>query len=435
MKPRHEANVGVLHARRLKTEFIEADVRTTSMAPSGEAVAHHEHEGERRAVFVLGAAPSELVRVRFDPSERPARGEILEILEPSPERVRPACAFVEMCGGCDWMHLSREAQRKEHLALAAPIARGATLEFHSAHHDLAYRTRARLHAREERGRVHVGWFAPRSRALVRVDSCAVLDPRVDAARAKLEALLEGSRGEGDVSLALGRAAPVADIVWSRELAPAVMRRLDERVRAGAFQGFRVRCGEARRAAFIGDPTPVIDGADGAPLELPAGGFSQAHEGVNASLALRVAELAEGAKKILELYAGAGNLTILLARAGSTRAVESSEPACEAARKNLAARSLEARVTCADAATFEIPSGTDLVVLDPPRTGAREACERIAQARSVKRVVYVSCDRATLARDLELLVPVFDVSSVDVFEMFPQTSHAETVVALSRKKAV
>ncbi len=413
----------------MKNEIIELEVRASSLAPSGEAVAHHERDGERRAIFIRGAAPAELVRVRIDWSERPARGEILEVLEPSPERRPPPCAFVEMCGGCDWMHLSRDAQRDAHLSLSAP---GAT--FHSAPHDLAYRARARLHAREERGRVHVGWFAARSRALVRVDSCVVLDPRIDAARAKLEAFLEGSRGEGDVSLAMGRRAPVADVAWSRDLPPAVMGRLDAAVRAGAFQGFRVRCGEARRPAFIGDPTPVVDGADGAPLELAPGGFSQAHEGVNAALALRVAELAEGGKKILELYAGAGNLTILLARRGATRAVESSEPACEAARKNLAARSLEARVTCADAAGFEIPSGTDLVVLDPPRTGARDACERIARTRSVKRVVYVSCDRATLARDLELLAPVFEISSVDVFEMFPHTSHVETVVALTRKRA-
>ncbi len=417
----------------MKNEIIELEVRASSLAPSGEAVAHHERDGERRAIFIRGAAPSELVRVRIDWSERPARGEILEVLEPSPERRPPPCAFVEMCGGCDWMHLSRDAQREAHLALAAPIARGAPTAFHRAAHDLAYRARARLHAREERGRVHVGWFAARSRALVRVDSCVVLDPRIDAARAKLEAFLEGSRGEGDVSLAMGRRAPVADVAWSRDLPPAVMGRLDAAVRSGAFQGFRVRCGEARRPAFIGDPTPVVDGADGAPLELAPGGFSQAHEGVNAALALRVAELAEGGKKILELYAGAGNLTIVLARKGATRAVESSEPACEAARKNLAARGLEARVTCGDAARFEIPSGTDLVVLDPPRTGAREACERIARTRSIKRVVYVSCDRATLARDLEILALAFDVASVDVFEMFPHTSHVETVVALSRRK--
>ncbi len=411
----------------------EAELRTTSMAPSGEAVAHWEEAGERRAVFVRGSLPGELVRVRFDPSERPARAEIVTILEPSPARVTPPCPFVDACGGCDWMHLSREAQAAQHVALADGMG---SVAFHPAPRDLGYRARARLHAREERGRLHVGWFAPRSRSLVRVERCVVLDPRIDTARAELEPLLAGAHGEGDVSLAMGRFGPVADIAWSRDLPPAVMARLDAAVRGGAFQGFRVRCGEARRPAIFGDPTPVIDGADGAPLELPPGGFSQAHEGVNAELARRVADLAKGGKRLVELYAGAGNLTVLLARDTKTRAVESSEPACEAARKNLAARGIDgerAKVTCADAAQFEIPSGTDVIVLDPPRTGARDACERIVKTRSVKRVVYVSCDRATLARDLDVLRASFDVSSVDVFEMFPHTSHVETVVALERRK--
>ena len=167
--------------------------------------------------------------------------------------------------------------------------------------------------------------------------------------------------------------------------------------------------------MIGDPTPWITGADGAPLELASGGFSQAHDDVNVALAERVAALTGGARKVVELHAGAGNFTILLAGPAErdVRAVESSEPACDAARRNLGARSLRARVTCADAARFEIPTGTDTVVLDPPRTGARDACIALAKGpKSVKRIVYVSCDRMTFARDVEILSTRFrtDVTS-------------------------
>lgn len=402
------------------------------MAPSGEAVAHHvdgSAEGERRAVLVRGGTTGELVRARVDASQRPARAEIIEVLEPSASRVDPICKYATECGGCDWLHIARAEQAAHHVALTKPFARDAKIDFHASPRDVGYRTRARFHASGHK----VGYFAPRTRSLVRVDTCVVLDPRIDAARGALEGLLEGARGDGEIALALGRTAPVADVRWSGELPPAVFARFDIAVRdPRAFQGFRVLCGEARRPAVFGDPTPVIRGADDAPLELPPGGFSQAQEDVNRALARRVAELARGSKKIVELYAGAGNLTVLLATEADVRAVESSEPACDAARKNLAARKLVAKVTCADAATFEIPSGTDTVVLDPPRTGAREACEHIAKARSVKRVVYVSCDRPTLARDLDVLAAVFDVVSVDVFEMFPQTSHAETVVLLDRR---
>jgi 23S rRNA (uracil1939-C5)-methyltransferase len=416
--------------RKVTTQELE--LRTTSMAPSGEAVAHHEENGERRAVLVRGGAVGELVRARVDASQRPARADVVEILEPSRARVDALaiCKWVNECGGCDWMHIARAEQATHHVALAKAFARDAAkVAFHASPRGVGYRTRARFHAKS----ASVGYFAPRTRSLVRVETCVILDPRIDAARAAFEGLLEGARGDGEIAMALGRTGPVADVRWERELPPAVFARFDESVKRGAFQGLRVLCGEARRPALFGDPTPVIRGGDDEPLELPPGGFSQAQEDVNRALVRRVAELSRGSKRVLELYAGAGNLTVLLAAEppADVRAIESSEPACEAARKNLAARKLTAKVTCADAATFDIPGNTDTVVLDPPRTGAREACERIAKARSVKRVVYVSCDRATLARDLDVLAASFHVASVDVFEMFPHTSHAETVVLLER----
>ena len=409
-----------------------AVVRTTSMAPSGEAVAHLEEGGERRALLVRGGAPDEVARVRFDPSSRPARAEIVELVEPSRARVAPPCPYVDACGGCDWMHLSREAQRAAHVALAERVAKGAPIAFHAAERPLAYRTRARLHAR--RGKV--GFFGARTHTIVAPDACAVLEPRAETARAAIVGLLSGARGEGEVSVALGRGGlPVADVAWSDEFAPTIFSRLEAEVAAKRWAGFRVTIGEARKPAVVGDPTPFIEAADGAPLELAPGGFSQANEPVNRALATRVAALASEAKKVVELYAGAGNFTVLLARAATVRAVESHEAACEAARRNLAARSLEAKVTCADAATFELPGGTDLVVLDPPRTGARDACDRLARAKSVRRVVYVSCDRATLERDAAILAERYDVASIDLFEMFPSTSHVETVAAFERRRNV
>jgi 23S rRNA (uracil1939-C5)-methyltransferase len=409
----------------------ELELRTTSMAPSGEAVAHYEENGERRAVLVRGGTIGELVRARVDASQRPARAEIIEILEPSPSRVDPVCKWATECGGCDWMHIARAEQAIHHVALTKAFAKGedAKITFHASPRDLGYRTRARFHASGSK----VGYFAPRTRSLVRVETCVVLDPRIDEARRALEGLLQGAKGDGEIAMALGKSGAVADVRWPDELPPAVFARFEDAVKRGVLQGARLRCGEARRPALFGDPTPVITGADDAPLELPIGGFSQAQEDVNRELALRVADLSRGAKRVLELYAGAGNLTVVLARDTDVRAIESSAPACEAARKNLAARKLVAKVTCADAATFEIPSGTDSVVLDPPRTGAREACERIAKTRSIKRVIYVSCDRPTLARDLEILAATFHAVSFDVFEMFPQTSHAETVVLLERNR--
>jgi 23S rRNA (uracil1939-C5)-methyltransferase len=176
------------------------------------------------------------------------------------------------------------------------------------------------------------------------------------------------------------------------------------------------------------------GADGLPLSLSSGGFAQSSELVNTSLAERVLALLETQSPnhdagVVELYAGAGNFTVLLARAFSrVTTVESDEQACAAARANLSARGLTAKVTCADADSFVPKPGTDLVVLDPPRRGAKELSVALAASR-VKSVVYVSCDPPTLGRDLAALSARFDVAAVESFGMFPGTSHSETVVLL------
>ena len=140
-------------------------------------------------------------------------------------------------------------------------------------------------------------------------------------------------------------------------------------------------------------------------------------------------------RVLELYAGAGNFTVLIAPlAEQLVAIESARESCDAARANLDTRGVAARakIVEADAAAFAIPPRTHLVLLDPPRTGARDVCARLP-ASSAKHLVYVSCDTQTLGRDLALLAPSFAPRAIEAFELFPQTSHVETVVHLERRR--
>jgi 23S rRNA (uracil1939-C5)-methyltransferase len=147
----------------------------------------------------------------------------------------------------------------------------------------------------------------------------------------------------------------------------------------------------------------------------------------------VASLGRPARAV-ELYAGAGNFSVLLAPlADELITVESVGPACVAARENLAARGLKAKVVEADAATYDWPSSTSLVVLDPPRTGAKAVCDRLLASR-VRHVVYVSCDPGTLRRDLELLSSSYDVTHAESVEMFPNTHHVESIVVLQRRRS-
>ncbi len=134
---------------------------------------------------------------------------------------------------------------------------------------------------------------------------------------------------------------------------------------------------------------------------------------------------------VELFAGSGTLSIAIApRVSRFVAVEQSAEAAEALRHNLAARRLDAAVKVADANDFRLPRAAT-VVLDPPRAGAAGACARIAEARP-ERVLYVSCNPATLARDAAALAAHgYRARSVALFDLFPHTSHVETLMRLER----
>jgi 23S rRNA (uracil1939-C5)-methyltransferase len=422
--------------RSMQRLRVEATI--ASLAPGGDGVAHFEAGGERRALFVPFTVPGDVVRAEVDPSRRPARGRVLELVRPGPGRVEPACAWFARCGGCDWMHLGHDAQAEAHAELlraALPVAwRDLAVPVHVERDPGALRSRARVHVRCERGRVDVGMHEVGTHDPVSVDVCCILEPAIEGARRDLASLFASSRGRGDVQIALGVSGhPVLEVRWTGDVAPACFGRLETAVTSGALAGARVWIGEASRPAVVGDPTPWTTAGDGAPLRLAPGGFGQASASTNAKLVRYVAGEAgpPEATKAVELYAGAGNLSVLLARgARDLVLVESSREACDAARANLAARLLEARVIEADAAAYVWPTGTRLVVLDPPRTGAREVCTRLAASR-VARVVYVSCDTQTLARDLAILAPAYVPRSVAAFEMFPETSHVEAVVVLDR----
>jgi 23S rRNA (uracil1939-C5)-methyltransferase len=267
-----------------------------------------------------------------------------------------------------------------------------------------------------------------------VRSCQVLDARLDEVLPDLGALFSGETGDGEATLALGTAGkPVAELEWEGELSPSVFAALERLVDGGRLAGAEVWLKGARRPARFGDPRAITLGADGEALTVPSGSFAQAHPAMNVVLGARVLAAADAdGRDIVELFAGSGNFTVLLARhAASVISVESDGRAVDAARDNLRRRGLSARIVNADADAYELPPAARTVVLDPPRGGARGAIARLARSR-VRRIVYVSCDPSTLARDVATLGDGgFGPVSLETFEMFPHTSHVELLVVLDR----
>jgi 23S rRNA (uracil1939-C5)-methyltransferase len=398
-------------------------------------------------VFVPRAAPGDACEIEVDAGRRPATARILRILSPGPDRVEPPCLYLAACGGCDWMHLTPAAQARGHAAIvraaiahALPDAALPEVTVHTAPAELGYRSRARLFVEADRRGVRVGYRAAASHELAPVDRCLVLHPALAPILGRLGAVLAGARGEGDAAVALGQGGlPVVSLEWRGELPAAAWAALDAEVKGGAWAGARVLLAGASMASTFGDPRPVLAGADGAPLIVAAGGFAQPSDEGAAILARRVDELSrlgagERPRRVLELFAGSGTLSILLAQGAATfSAVEIGADAVTAARQNLAARGLRGKVTAGDADATAVPAETSVVVLDPPRAGAAGASRAIA-ASLTRAVVYVACDPTTLARDLATLARGrLAVTHVETFELFPQTSHVETVVRLARAR--
>lgn len=385
-------------------------------------------------VFVAHAVPGDHVRITRPKRARGAlHASLLAVTRPSLDRVDAPCPYVRTCGGCPLMEGTIALQRATKREVVSK-ALGHDAPIEHAGDDLGYRVRARL-GFDARGRL--GYRRAGSSAVVDVARCVVLAPPLAGAlETSREALRPVLAGEGELRLAMGEGErPVMRVVSDVAQPPAVYAALEALVRDGVIAGASVLAGGATKPAVIGDPRERTRAFDGGVLVGTDGGFSQANRAVNA----RLVELARGFARtqgasVLELYAGHGNLTVALAPgARAYTAVERDPEAAAALGENVAARGLDVRVRAVDAA--RAPSGAvDVVVLDPPRAGAADAIAGILRA-APSRVVYVSCDPGTLARDVRALVAQgYALREAVALDMFPHTPHVETVAWLERVPA-
>lgn len=434
-------------------ELLEVDIE--SLAYGGEGVAHAP-----RAIFVAGGAPGDRLRVRVQEDRgRWARAELVSVLRPGPDRRTPPCPLAGRCGGCQWQHVTEEAQRAaKRQAVEDALRRIGALPdvvvppLPAAGPSLGYRRRARLQIRWRDGSPIVGFHAPGSHAIVDVPACIQMSEGLRRAHTALRRALEkagpipgveeadlavgAEDGPGVAAFHLARRAPAASRARLGELASAS-------VAAGDLQGVAVLGAGNRLAGAWGDVTiahHVPAGAlPGAPYTLRqrAWAFAQASWEANVLLVRAVIEALGDPPpaRLLELYAGSGNFTLpLSARCAELTAVEGDPQAAADLRENLARAGRRVRVMAApvERALGRAPRA-EAVLLDPPRAGAATALPAIL-ARRPRRIVYVSCDPATLARDLRSLARAgYAVPEVRALDLFPQTYHVETVATCVRRE--
>jgi 23S rRNA (uracil1939-C5)-methyltransferase len=388
---------------------VELELVLDSLAFGGEAVGR---DGDGRVVFVAGGAPGDRVVVRVVEAKKSfVRAELLRVVAAGAARVAAPCPIVDRCGGCPWQHVAVDAQlaAKQAIVARALGKSGARVEpIVPSPAALGYRTRARMTARGGK----LGFAGRKSHEIVDVERCLALDPLLDTAMQAARRALGGAIGEEGAIAGLVRDGAV-------EIAIASGRGAD---RAALAAATKTLVGQAAIARVTVDESSA-----------PAAGFAQANAAQNETLRRLVRDAAAAADaRVLELYAGDGNFTRELmsgARAGV--AVEGDRAAVarlrEAAPKwsvvaEPAARAVERLVR--DGERF------DVVVLDPPRAGAADVIARLA-ALAPARIVYVSCDPMTLARDLATLERAGYAARVAwPVDMMPQTWHVEVVCLIT-----
>ena len=429
-----------------------------SLAHGGAGVGRSP-EGE--AVFVQGTCPGDVVDAVITTDHgRWAEATLSEVVEPSADRRKPPCPYFGECGGCQWQHVSHEVQAASKRQMVAETFRRIAklpdmevLECVSVGRAYGYRNKIELSVgAAPSGALLLGLMARMEERLVPIDACMLMPEKCRAyPKALTGALRYLSRG---MDLALRRvhvrsAAHTSDIevdLWAqpgpfpramvaKTLGAAVRSSTLTRVLASGedkardVRGVEVLSGSGTWREVIGDFE----------YRVSAPSFFQVNTaGAEALIALVTEALQpDGSDRVLDLFSGVGTFTLPLAEAaGSVVAVEQNGHAIRDLRANLETNGVYADVAPGDATRALAELGKfDLAVVDPPRAGMRPEALDALLATGARRIAYVSCDPATLARDAARMVAAgyVPVRAIPI-DMFPQTYHVETVAVFDRTGA-
>lgn len=398
-------------------------LRIEKIVAGGEGLARHEG----KVVFVPGALPGEEVLAEVVESKKDfARARLDRVLEASSDRVTPECPYYARCGGCDFMHLSHEAQGRHKAAYVADtLRRLARVDLPAIPIETGspFRYRSRIQVQVD-GRGRRGFMAKSSHEVVDIGHCPVAVPALDAL------FSPGSERGGEE----GNASPGRSPAPRRPESPG-------RYLAFAHPSARPPLASESESGSAGSPIEVTLPLLGRDFVFPLPGFFQSNVEMLERLLPFALEGLEGGPSgsAFDLYSGVGVFAAFLEdRFGRILLAEENAQSLSYARRNLRGGAhlflpgpVESLLQSPLAAPFlkEPPAA---VVVDPPRTGLSPAVRKILLGLAPPRIRYVSCDPVTLARDLkDLLAGGYRLEALRLFDFYPQTSHVEAVARLER----
>jgi 23S rRNA (uracil1939-C5)-methyltransferase len=433
---------------------------------SGEGVGRYEG----LTIFVPGGAPGDTLRAKIiEVKKNYARASLVEVVAPSPDRVAPPCPVVGECGGCQLQHISYEAQlRLKHQQVADAIERLGKLEGVTIHPTLGmndpwhYRNKAQFPVGLRSGQIVAGFFAPGTHRIVDIEHCNIQHPlgnEIMAAAKELarqfgvpiyderthkgvlrHVLARVGRGTGEAMAVLVTNGP--EFPSASKFAKGLLERVPALV--SVVQNInpeQTNVVLGRKSKVLAGKDHIIDYIGDLEFAISPVSFFQVNPAQTEVLYGKALEYAglTGSETVLDVYCGIGTISLFLARnAREVIGIEVVPPAIEDARENAERNRVgNARFICGDAAV-EMPKlaehgvRADVIVVDPPRAGCDAPVLQAMAAVGPERIVYVSCNPASLARDLGILTGLgYRVTEVQPVDMFPHTSHVECVARLVR----
>jgi 23S rRNA (uracil1939-C5)-methyltransferase len=412
-----------------------------------------------KAVFIPFVLPGEQVEARAV-EEKPGfvRATLEKVLTPSPQRIAPLCPYFQRCGGCHYQHTEYANQLAiKRQILSETLERTAKIKWEGEIHlhpspPWGYRNRTRMKITVEPFALGYHWH--NSHDLLPVESCPISSPLINRA---IAAIWEMGRGGGFAGYPLSEieffaghadAELLLELYAEKPLPEESWQKLAENLRARlpAITSLSIlsrakhtrpemQCEPSAKVEYSLQPEAFIYEAGSVRYQVSPGSFFQTNRFLVHPLIEVVCADAKG-KLALDLYAGVGLFSAPLARTfDRVEAVEIAPSSFADLRKNVPRN---VRAHCATTLeyfkTAPTPGNLDLVVVDPPRAGLGNEVSRKLAALAPARVTYVSCDPATLARDLAVFLQSgYAIAQIHLLDLFPQTFHIETVVHLSRRR--
>lgn len=376
----------------------EAIVEIEKLVVGGDGLARIEFQQKPVVVFVARSAPGDQLKVKITSAEKNhLTAEIIEVLKPSPARRQAPCVYYDKCGGCNWQHVTEDMQVSQKEKILTDLIQKFLPD--TAYHleptvksekSLNYRNRIQL----KQLRSELGYFKRGSHEIVDIEACLIAEEEISKQIPALKGKLRPSQEVRKFELRLNH---------------------EEK-----FESYPI-------------------GQDGEGLS-----FAQVNRGVNEVLVQAVKKLTTtiAPSEVTELYAGAGNFTFPLIEAlpqARFEAVELNSKLTQFAVQKIAQKSLQKRLffftSDCESFTERRTLSPELVLLDPPRAGCSEQVLKNISNANPRHIIYISCHPVHLARDLKTLMKSgadYVVRHLQIFDMFPQTDHFETLVWLEKR---